>query len=100
MTYLAVNPDNTYKLFSSLPQRIHKPVLVDDYTRLHEDNYGEICYEKKETGEYIDFWAIKKYDSIDKYDTGLTINPSYLATFVQDRTWEDNPINLEKEIKI
>lgn len=53
MSWLAVNPDKTIKIFEHNPQRYKKPVLIES-TELEEDYHGHFYHPMIESGQYID----------------------------------------------
>ena len=102
MGYLVCNPPSKitgfidYRIFSSKPQRVKEPIMDIDYDgKLIDDHYGNFHYPLKETGKYSEFWAVVKNPSgisdVFKYDRGVPVNPSNVATCLQDITWQDEP---------
>lgn len=100
MSWLAVNPDKTIKLFEHKPQRYKKPVLIES-AELEEDYHGHFYHPMIESGQYVDVWAVHTNYHFDMYinvldiDCGETIKHTELfSDIIKNMSWEDEPVEL------
>lgn len=94
MSWLAVNPDKTIKLFKHKPQRYKKPVLIES-SELEEDYHGHFYHPMIESGQHIDVWAVHVNYYFDMDDYGETIKHTELfSDIIKNMSWEDEPVEL------
>lgn len=89
--WLAVNQDNTFVIFTQKPTKTKLYEIVESKDEFEFTPYGDM--PKYVPGDrYEECWATTNYSG----DTvlGIPIHPSYLATNIQEMTWNDNPIQL------
>lgn len=98
-TWLGVNPDGKFVVFAYQydwykPKRCKIPIEKET-EEWEEDYHGHMHHVWKPTGEYKEFWGIDKgAGELIQYYKGTEINPTSLATHLQDRTWEDDIITI------